>query len=459
MTFNATSLRIAGLAASILLSLAANAQPVFDTPANGFKGKVVARSANPVPGSSAEIIGSRFVPGQRVDLLRGQTVLTSAPITVDADGQFKTELTIPADAVPGQHPLVVRASNPAAAAVATLRVSPALPLSGQSRFDVVSQPLVRGLYQSDYSAASNALFVTAAVGRPPVTESRLVKVDPQTLQVIKAVTPAQVPGGRGGSVYAVYGIGVDDAHGTVWVTNTRQNSVAVYRQADLSLVRQFAVDAVPHARDVVVDSQRGRAYVSATGEDFVAVFDTATLTQLEPITLASGVDDGQFSPMSLALDAGSGKVYTVSMSTGELAVIDGAAGKVEKIIALPSAQGASGVAFDAARNRVLVASQSSDNLLIVDLASGRVLHDVPVGAGALNVAFEPLTGLAYVSNRGAGTVAVVDGEGRVVANLAGGTFPNHVRADGKGGVFAVNKSQGADDPHGDHLARITPHSP
>ena len=106
MTFNATSLRIAGLAASILLSLAANAQPVFDTPANGFKGKVVARSANPVPGSNAEIIGSQFVPGQRVDLLRGQTVLTSAPITVDADGQFKTTLTIPADAVPGhEHPL------------------------------------------------------------------------------------------------------------------------------------------------------------------------------------------------------------------------------------------------------------------------------------------------------------------------------------------------------------------
>ena len=60
-----------------------------------------------------------------------------------------------------------------------------------------------------------------------------------------------------------------------------------------------------------------------------------------------------------------------------------------------------------------------------------MLHDVPVGAGALNVAFDDASGLAYVSNRGAGTVTVVNGDGKVVANLDGGTLPNHVRADGR----------------------------
>ncbi|WP_425530588.1 YncE family protein, partial [Stenotrophomonas maltophilia] len=110
----------------------------------------------------------------------------------------------------------------------------------------------------------------------------------------------------------------------------------------------------------------------------------------------------------------------------------------------------------AARNRLYVASQGTDNLLIVDVAAGKVLHDVPVGAGALNVAFDDASGLAYVSNRGAGTVTVVNGDGKVVANLDGGTLPNHVRADGKGNVFAVNKSRGAEDPKGDRITRITP---
>ena len=81
---------------------------------------------------------------------------------------------------------------------------------------------------------------------------------------------------------------------------------------------------------------------------------------------------------------------------------------------------------------------------------------VTYGAGALNVAFEPVSGLAYVTNRGAGTVTVVDGDGKVVGNLDGGTFPNHVREDGKGNVFAVNKSRGAEDPKGDRITRITP---
>jgi len=449
-----SSLRLTTLAAGLLLAVVGNAQPVFDQPASVFKGEVVSRGENVVPGSSAEVIGRGFVPGQQVSLLRGDTVLNGQPLTVDAEGNFKTQLQIPADAVPGTHPVVVRASQPAAAAVLKLRVSPQLPLSGQEQFTTQSNKLVQGLYQSAYSPASNAVFVTSAVGRPPVTQSQLLKVDPKTLKVIKAITPAQVPDAKGGSVFAVYGVGVDDANGNVWVTNTRQDSIAVYRQSDLSLVHQFPVGTVPHARDVVVDAKRGKVFASATGEDHLSVFDAKTFKALEPITLASGVDDEKFVPMSLVLDEASGKLFTVSIGTPEAAVIDVASGKVDKVIDLGNSISASGVAYDAQQNRLYVASQGTDNLLIVDVASGKVLHDVAVGAGALNVAFDPKAGLAYVTNRGAGTVTVVDRNGKVVGNLDGGTFPNHVRADGKGNVFAVNKSRGTDDPKGDRITRI-----
>ena len=451
------SLRLTSLAAGLLLAVTATAQPVFDQPANAtFKGEVVSRGENVVPGSTADVVGRGFVPGQKVSLLRGDSVLNAQPVVVDADGNFKTQLSIPADAVPGTHPVVVRASQPAAATVLKLRVSPQLPLSGQAQFATQSNKLVPGLYQSAYSAASNAVFVTSAVGRPPVTQSQLLKLDPKSLKVTKAITPAQVPGSTNGAVYAVYGVGVDDTNGNVWVTNTRQNSIAVYRQKDLSLVHQFPVDTVPHARDVVVDGTHGKVFASATGEDHLSVFDAKTFKELPQVTLESGVDDGKFTPMSLVLDEKGGKLFTVSIGTPEAAVIDVASGKVDKVIDLGNSISASGVAFDAARNRLYVASQGTDNLLIVDVASGKVLHDVPVGAGALNVAFDDASGLAYVSNRGAGTVTVVNGDGKVVANLDGGTLPNHVRADGKGNVFAVNKSRGAEDPKGDRITRITP---
>ncbi|WP_256776731.1 MULTISPECIES: ATP-binding protein [unclassified Stenotrophomonas] len=454
-----SSFRLTTLAAGLLLAVAGHAQPVFDQPASVFKGSVVSRGENVVPGSTAEVVGRGFVPGQQVSLVRGETVLNGQPLIVDADGNFTTRLQIPADAVPGTHPVVVRASQPAAAAVLNLRVSPQLPLSGQERFSTQSNKLVQGLYQSAYSPRSNAVFVTSAVGRPPVTQSQLLKVDPKTLKVIKAITPAPVPDAKGGSVFAVYGVGVDDANGNVWVSNTRQDTLAVYRQSDLSLVHQFPVGAVPHARDVVVDARHGKVVASATGEDHLSVFDAKTLKPLEPIALASGVDDEKFVPMSLVLDDASGKLFTVSIGTPEAAVIDVATGKVDKVIDLGNSISASGVAFDAQQNQLYVASQGTDNLLIVDVASGKVLHDVPVGAGALNVAFDPKAGLAYVTSRGAGTVTVVDRSGKVVGNLDGGTFPNHVRADGKGNVFAVNKSRGTDDAKGDRITRIAPRQP
>ena len=456
--FNLKTLpRVATLALALsMASPAAFAQPVFDAPAKGFRGEVVSRGQNVVPGSTAEVTGRQFIPGQQVTLLRGEHVLNATPYVVDAEGNFKGSVAIPADAVPGQHPLVVRASQPAAATVLSLRVSPNLPLSNQQAFTQTSSKLVQGLYQSAYSAASNAVFVTAAVGRPPVTQSQLLKLDPKTLKVSARITPAKVPDAKGDAVFAVYGVGVDDANGTVWVTNTRQNTVAVYRQKDLSLVRQFDVGTVPHARDVVVDPRSGKVFASATGEDHLSVFDARSLQPLESITLASGVDDGKFTPMSLVLDEKAGKLFTVSIGTPEAAVIDTATGKVEKVIDLGNSVSASGVAYDAAKGQLYVASQGTDNLLIVDVASGKVVHDVAVGAGALNVAFDPIARLAYVTSRGAGTVTVIDGDGKIVANLDGGTFPNHVREDGKGNVFAVNKSRDAQDPKGDRITRITP---
>ncbi|MGH8089149.1 MAG: ATP-binding protein, partial [Stenotrophomonas sp.] len=137
--------RVAALSLALsLLTGAVSAEPVFDAPANGFRGTVSARNENVVAGSTAEVTGRAFVPGQQVTLLRGETVLNATPYVVDAQGNFKASVVVPLDAVPGQHPLVVRESQPAAATVVALRVSPNLPLSGQQDFSQRSGKLVQG---------------------------------------------------------------------------------------------------------------------------------------------------------------------------------------------------------------------------------------------------------------------------------------------------------------------------
>ncbi len=465
-------------ALALTLTLAACATSTFETPDASFKGRVnVVETPLVVAGTEVKLAGRDFKPGQQVTLSYGNTPLTSSPATVGEDGTFRTQFKVPASAEVGSHSLVVNATKPAAALVVPLKVSPNLPLSGEAGFELKSAKLPNGLYQAAYSAKNDRVFVTAASGRPPITATELVKVNPQTLAVearaVPTAAPAQAPRAaapgaapaapRDPGLYAVYGVGVDDANGTVWVTNTRQNTVAVYSQADLKLIKQFEPGAAPHARDVLIDTKNGKAYVSTVSKDIV-VFDTKTLTQQKSITVNTSVaagpgqggEDRGFNTMSLALDAANSKLYTVSMATNEAAVIDTRTDKVEKVFELAGAKSASGVDFDPRTQRLLVASQGSDNLLIVDVATGKVLHDVKVGAGALNVAFDPVKALAYVNNRGADTITVVDLNGKIVANLPGGSFPNHAVIDGKGGVFSVNKARGANDPKGDHIAYIKP---
>jgi YVTN family beta-propeller protein len=353
--------------------------------------------------------------------------------------------------------LVHAAEAPKAERPQTEHVAPVVPLSGADRYKQQSAKLVPGLYQSDISGKNGAIFVTSAVGRPPVKASQLLKLDADTLAIQAQITPATLPGAAGqGQVFAVYGVGVDDRNGNVWATNTRQNTVAVYRQSDLSLVKQFEPDAVAHARDVVIDTTLDRAFAGATGTPVVAMFDAAKLTLSRNIEIQSQVKDGKFSVASLSLDAQAHKLYTVSLSTNEAAVIDTKTGTVDKVMPIEGVNMAMGVAHDAKTNRLFVTGQRSDNLAIVDAASGKVLHLVTTGGGPLNVAFDPVKRLAYVSNRTAGTVTVVDPDGKIVANLENGTFPNHVLADAKGNVYSVNKSKGADDATGDRITRFSP---
>lgn len=450
--------RAAILAGTIAAGMsAALAQVAFDAPDTAYAGQVRAQAARPgapiLPGSKVKIVGDKFKPGQEITLSRGIVPLVD-PLKADGEGKFEATFDLPADAAVGTHPLVLSTQAPYNAAIVELKVSPDIAISGTEKFDSQSAKLVPGLYQTAYSARNDVLFVTSAVGRPPVKESALLKVDPNTLEIVARATPGEAPtqGERGGGVYAVYGVAVDDENGNVWVGNTRQDTVAVYKQDDLSLVKQFEPGATPHSRDIVVAG--GKAFVSTIGTPVVIVFDAKTLEPADPIKIRSGKRGEEFSPASLEYDAKNNKLFAVSLSTAEIAIIDVAAGKVEKVIPVAGAKGTIGIAYDAETNRIFVAGQGSDSVAIVDAASGETIKNVLVGAGSLNVAFEPVKRLAYVANRGAGTVTVLDTDGNIVANLENGPMPNHLHEDGKGNVFVVNKGRGEDEAS-DRIVRLT----
>lgn len=459
--------RTALIGALLLSSGAAIAQSAFTTLDRTSTAQIsfaAAERGKPIlAGSEVTVSGEGFRPGQQVSLMHGTTPLGGALIA-DGEGKVTGKVGIPAAAVHGIHPILVTASSPYFATVADLKVSPTVPLSGQTGYEVTEAQASRGLYQSAYSARNDALFVTSAIGRPPVRQSELVKLDARTLKVVARVTPQAAPQmparpgeeAREPGLYAVYGVGVDDSKDMLWVTNTRQNTVSVYRQADLSLVKQFAPGTVGHPRDAVVDQARGKAYVSSTGKPEVAVFDTEKLEVAKTVQLRSLQRGKDFSAASLSFDAKAGRLYVASLSTNEVAIVNTSTDLVEKVFPVPAARGVIGISHDPATGRIFVAAQGSDNLVVLDGTSGAVVADTPVGAGALNVAFDPVKRRAYVSNRGAGTIAVADADGKLVANLGPAPSANHVSLGKDGTIYAVDKSANARDAESDTILRIRP---
>ncbi|MER5258744.1 YncE family protein [Streptomyces sp. NPDC002855] len=340
---------------------------------------------------------------------------------------------------------VALAAGSALALTGTASAQPGQTTGKASGSTVESAPLVKGLYQSAYSERNNVLWATAAVGRPPVTNSSLLKVDPRTLKVKDTYTPP-VTNAETGAVEAVYGVAVDDEHNTVWTTNTRDNSVAVYDQRTGKHLA--SLPGVNHAREVIVDAKHNTAWASSFGDGTVVAFDTRTFKEKKRVTVEGS------SPTGLAVNERTGTAYAADLNGDRIIEITR---KSESPRLIPTGDGPISIALSKNGRTAYTADQAAGGLSVVDLKKGVVTKSVPTGAGALSVATDRRSGNVLVANRTPGTVTVVDpAKGTVVETLATGANPNHVQVTG-GTAFVVDKSgtgpEGQDKAHRIRIGR------
>lgn len=306
---------------------------------------------------------------------------------------------------------------------------------------VASAPLTAGLYQSAYSERNHVLWATSAVGRPPVTTSALLKVDPRNLKVKDSYRPPTTDTGTG-AVEAVYGVAVDDEHNTVWTTNTRDNSVAVYSQRDGRHLT--TLKGVEHAREVVVDERHDTAWASGFGDGTLVAFDTRTHKEKKRVTV-----DGS-SPTGLAVNERTGTVYAADLDGDRLIALSPHA---KEPTFVPTGDGPVSVALSRNGRTAYTADQEAGTVSVVDLRKGEVTRSVPTGEGALSVATDPRSGRVLAANRTAGNVTVLDPRrGTVQETLATGANPNHV-AFSRSAAYVLDKS-GAGPAGEDQVHRI-----
>ena len=312
-----------------------------------------------------------------------------------------------------------------------------------------------GQFQVAYSKKTNKIWVAGTADRDKHV-STIARIDANSLKIEAVAELPIVKNDKGYQYDAAYGITVDDVDGTVWVTNTTDNSVSVYDQATLQQTWTTAGIAetdpnwIEHPRSVLVDHESGKAFV--TGRFFVSAIDLKT-KQVEKIQLEGAPDGGtRYISMNILVDGG--KLYVPERTGGKIFVIDTKTFKVETSFDTKgNAEGEvrpSDIAIDHSQNEIYVSSQgvkgANSGVSIYDATTHEFKKFIPVGTQALALDNDEANDLVYVSDFGTGKVGVIDGGAadKLIAEVAmNGGKANDLVVLPNGSVVAVDKQAGA----------------
>lgn len=417
-------------------------------------GKVVVFGTSAIePGSAVTLVGTKFIPGQKLNILREGRLL-SLPVFVDGEGKFKATIEVPNDAAIGLHNILISAEAPPSSLIVTLKISQK-PILKQGDLNIVaSKHIGPGLYQVAFSHKNNWLFVTSSSRDSETLNSSLFKLHPQSLEIIESVTPSI--NSLNNRVFGVYGISLDDTRGTVWVTNTMDDTVAVYRQTDLALLQQFKPGLVKHPRDVAIDEEQGKVFVSSFGAPFVAVFDAISLSFLENVYISSrDRNDGKaFSPMGMSLDLIRHELIVTSLRTDEVATINTKNLNVDDVRSFDGLRGAIAVSTISQSKTVVTIGQNSDSVIFANSDRESPVRSIRVDGSPVSVTVDQKLKKILIANRTGGTLTLLSEEGDVLSNVLMGSLPNHVVIGRSNTAYVVSKARDRDDDNGDIVTII-----
>ncbi len=156
-----------------------------------------------------------------------------------------------------------------------------------------------------------------------------------------------------------------------------------------------------------------RLFVSDERGEQVLVFDAFSGHQVTALSLGGEAGMSAFDPVSE-------RVLVNVQTRNEIAVLDPAALRIERRIALPGqCRNNHGLLIEAPTRRAFVACDESANLLVVDLETGRVVQTVSVGNKPDVLTLDPVRARLYVASE-SGIVSVFNVKSKRIEKLAEG---------------------------------------
>ena len=402
-------------------------------PIGEAKGFIVGGTA---AGSEVEFHATDLPTGARVISVGagGVNWLTKEQIydaVADGGNVVIKDVRIPADAKTGDtvYFTYVDAANKEFEVRLDAKVTSSTETINVDQYVGAKRTLLSDLNESAFDPTSKELFVT----RNADWGYTIYKLDAKTLDVL-----AKNDYEEG---YAADGIAVD-GKGKVWVTNSDQGTVSVYRQSDVTHIKTFSTDVI-EPKSIAIDNKNNLAYVGGLNGD-ITVLD---INQEKPIgTIAL---DGFDQVASLSFDQATNQLIATSGDSvkPQVAKVDLAHGKTVVRYDVKGAQGVRGAAYDPVSKNIFVGTWGNE-VSVVSTKEEKVIATIPTGAATTDVRYNPKDKRVYVVNQHAGTVSAIDPvTNKVVANLGVGDTPLHVSIASDGTLAVVNhasKNTGAD---------------
>ncbi|WP_303977850.1 LPXTG cell wall anchor domain-containing protein [Rothia mucilaginosa] len=309
-----------------------------------------------------------------------------------------------------------------------------------------------GQYQVAYSKATNKIWMVGVGGNSNLA-STIARVNADTLQIEEvAALPFELDKNGEFGYISAYGITVDDVSGTVWVTNTTDNSLSVFDQNTMEQIwtnhgiAESDPNWIEHPRSVLVDHNSGKVFV--TGRYYVSAIDMKTF-EVTKLQLEGAPNGGtRYVGMNMTVDGD--KLYVPERTGGKVFVINTHTFKTEQVIQTRGENSSvevrpSDVTIDHSENEIYVSSQGvngvNSGISVYDLTTGAFKKFVKFGTQALSMENDEDRDLVYVTDFGTGKIAIFDAKtDRVIGEVEmNGGKANDLTIAEDGSVIAVDK--------------------
>ena len=186
-----------------------------------------------------------------------------------------------------------------------------------------------------------------------------------------------------------HGVAVASEFGRGFISDGAQGKVIIFDLQTLKVTGEANADK--DADCVIYDPFSKRVFVMDGDPHNATVIDAKTGSVVGTIELGGGPE--------FAVADGKGTVYVNLEDQSELVAIDSTSMKIKSRWPLAPAGAPTALAMDVEHHRLFSAGRKPQMLVVLDSGSGKIIQSFPISSGADAAAYDPETGLIFVSTR------------------------------------------------------------